>query len=65
MVAFALLFFLLLVSIMTAVLIMVALKAVDFVDTTYRFYREMERIEGKMDEILRALNGAGGPPRKE
>ena len=59
MVAFTLLFFLLLVSVITAVAIMVALKTVDFFDATHKFYRRMEQLNEKMDEIIHALGAAG------
>lgn len=55
MVAFAVLFFLLLVSIMTAVMIMAALKTVDFFDATHEFYRRMDGLHQKLDEIIRLL----------
>ena len=58
MVAFTLLFFLLLVSVITAAAIMVSLKTVDFFDATYKFYRRMERLDEKMDEIIRLLGEA-------
>lgn len=56
MVAFAVLFFLLLVSILTAVAIIVALKTVDFFDATYRFYRQVDELKAKVDEIASALH---------
>lgn len=55
MVAFTILFFLLLVSIMTATAIMVAIKGVDFFDRTRAFYRRMERINEKLDTIIGLL----------
>jgi hypothetical protein len=57
MVAFAVLFFLLLVSIMTAVAIIVALKAVDFCDATYTFYRRMEELNEKIVHLLQSQGG--------
>ncbi|MDD5556484.1 MAG: hypothetical protein PHN82_04440 [bacterium] len=68
MVAFALLFFLLLISIMTAVAIMTALKAVDFMDETRAFHEEMAGLEAKLDEIIRLLaepRGGAGPGRDD
>ena len=57
MVAFAVLFFLLLVSIMTAVAIIAALKAVDFFDATYKFYQRMEEINEKIAHLLESTGG--------
>lgn len=64
MVAFAVLFFLLLVSILTAVAIMVALKAVDFFDLTGAFYRRMEGLESRIDEVIRAIEASGRKGRE-
>jgi len=55
MVAFAVLFFLLLVSVMTAVMIMAALKTVDFFDATRDFYHRMDALQDKLDAIIRIL----------
>jgi uncharacterized membrane protein len=65
MVAFAVLFFLLLVSILTAVVIMAALKTVDFFDATFSFYQRMEGLHQKLDEIIRILEERGGTKRDE
>ena len=62
MVAFALLFFLLLVSVITAVAIMAALKLVDFIDASEHFYRETGVLGEKLDEIIRLLKDRNAPP---
>ena len=65
MVAFTVLFFLLLVSVMTAVVIMTALKTVDFFDATHAFYRRMESLDQKLDEIVRLLGESRGPKKEK
>ncbi|MCX6357078.1 MAG: hypothetical protein NT045_04235 [Candidatus Aureabacteria bacterium] len=60
MIAFTVLFFLLLVSVMTAVAIMAAMKTVDFFDATRRFYQRMEGLEAKLDEIIRRIDATQG-----
>ncbi len=55
MVAFTVLFFLLLVSVMTAVAIMAALKAVDFFDESRAFHRRMDAAVDSLEEIVRLL----------
>ena len=64
MVAFALLFFLLLISVITAVAIIVALKTVDFFDATYGFYRRTEQLDKKIDEIALALRSSDGAKKE-
>ncbi len=59
MVAFTVLFFLLLLSVMTAVAILAALKTVDFFDASREFYRRTERLEERLEEIIRLLEKSG------
>ena len=60
MVAFTVLFFLLLVSVMTAVAIMAALKTVDFFDESRAFHRSMGEIGDRLEEIIRLLEERRG-----
>lgn len=59
MVAFAVLFFLLLLSVMTAVAILAALKTVDFFDASRGFFRRVEGLEERLEEIIRLLEKGG------
>ena len=65
MVAFTVLFFLLLVSVMTAVAIMAALKAVDFFDASRAFYRRMDEVHYRLEEIIRLLEAERGEKREK
>ncbi len=52
MIELVLVVFLLSVAVMATMAVKVGMKAVDFIETTYKFY---ERIEGEQKEIIRLL----------
>jgi hypothetical protein len=52
MIELVLVVFLLSVAVMATMAVKVGMKAVDFIDATYKFY---DRIEGEQQEIIRLL----------
>jgi hypothetical protein len=54
--------FLLLVAIVATMAIKVGVKAVDFIEATYKFYG---RVEKQQEEILRTLREKAGSRREE
>jgi hypothetical protein len=54
--------FLLLVAIVATMAIKVGVKAVDFIEATYRFY---DRVEARQEKILRALQNESGSRGEE
>jgi len=62
MIETVLVIFLLLVAIVATMAIKVGIKAVDFIEATYKFY---DRVEQQQEEIIRLLRTDSRPRREE
>ena len=62
MIETVLVIFLLLVAIVATMAIKVGIKAVDFIEATYKFY---DRVEKQQEEIIRILRDKSGSPHEE